>query len=357
MEVAPSFWQNPQTLRDIYVSTSAAGVSGTQSSNAVSGTVVLASSSSSVQPATSSTSTTSGTAGAASSASAIQAQAAENQQLNTLTNARGGSSSGASIATTVETMVPLSSFSAFGPGTTPLSVNHQGAFVATTFSFNLPQGESLGVALAAIEQTMARLDVPLSVHGSFAGTANLYKASLANEPILIVASLIAIYIVLGVLYESLIHPITILSTLPSAGVGVVLALLIFKMEFSLIALIGLILLIGIVKKNAIMMIDFAIEAERNGMAPRDAIFHACMLRFRPIMMTTLAAIMGAVPLAIGLGQGSELRQPLGVSVMGGLLLSQVITLYTTPIIYLYLDQFGSWAKSQWLRRYHGPVMA
>ena len=354
MEVAPSFWQNPQTLRDIYVSTSAAGVSGTQSSNAVSGTVVLASSSSSVQPTASSTSTT---ADAASSASAIQAQAAENQQLNTLTNARGGSSSGASIATTVETMVPLSAFSAFGPGTTPLSVNHQGAFVATTFSFNLPQGESLGVALAAIEQTMARLDVPLSVHGSFAGTANLYKASLANEPILIVASLIAIYIVLGVLYESLIHPITILSTLPSAGVGVVLALLIFKMEFSLIALIGLILLIGIVKKNAIMMIDFAIEGQRNGMAPRDAIFHACMLRFRPIMMTTLAAIMGAVPLAIGLGQGSELRQPLGVSVMGGLLLSQVITLYTTPIIYLYLDQFGSWAKSQWLRRYHGPVMA
>ena len=186
MEVAPEYWQNPETLKDIYVSTSGGAVSGTQSSNAVSGTVVLASTSSSVQPASStSTSTTSGTADAASSASAIQAQAAENQQLNTLTNARGGSSSGASIATTVETMVPLSAFSAFGPGTTPLSVNHQGAFVATTFSFNLPQGESLGVALAAIEQTMARLDVPLSVHGSFAGTANLYKASLANEPILI----------------------------------------------------------------------------------------------------------------------------------------------------------------------------
>jgi multidrug efflux pump len=287
----------------------------------------------------------------------IQAEAAENQQLNTLTNARGGTSSGAAIATTNETMVPLAAFSAFGPGTTPLAVNHQGDFVATTFSFNLPTDEPLGDALAAIQRTMARLDVPISVHGTFAGTASLYQASLANEPILILTALVAIYIVLGVLYESLIHPITILSTLPSAGVGAVLALMLFRMEFSLIALIGLILLIGIVKKNAIMMIDFAIEGQRSGLDPHDAIYHACMLRFRPIMMTTMAAIMGAIPLATGIGQGSELRQPLGVSVVGGLLLSQVLTLYTTPVIYLHMDRFGRWAKTQWMRHYHGPIAA
>jgi multidrug efflux pump len=252
-------------------------------------------------------------------------------------------------------MVPLSAFSSFGPGTTPLAINHQGPFVATTFSFNLPEGEPLETALAAVEQTMAQLNVPISVHGQFAGTANLYQASLKNEPILVLAAVVAIYVVLGILYESYVHPLTILSTLPSAGVGAVLALLVFRMEFSLIALIGVILLIGIVKKNAIMMVDFAIEGQREGLDARAAIYNACMLRFRPIMMTTLAAIMGGVPLAIGIGQGSELRQPLGVSVVGGLLLSQALTLYTTPVIYLYLDRWRNWVSVSWKRWYHGGV--
>jgi len=216
----------------------------------------------------------------------------------------------------------------------------------------LPAGETLQAALAAVQRIMVQLNVPISLHGQFAGTANLYQASLANEPILILAAIIAIYIVLGVLYESYVHPLAILSTLPSAGVGAVLALLIFRMEFSLIALIGVILLIGIVKKNAIMMIDFAIEGQRHGLAAREAIYHACMLRFRPVMMTTLAAIMGGVPLAIGIGQGSELRQPLGVSVVGGLLLSQVLTLYTTPVIYLYLDSWRQRMQAGWKHWYH-----
>ena len=196
-------------------------------------------------------------------------------------------------------MVPLAAFSHFGPGTTPLSINHQGPFVASTFSFNLPEGESLATAIGAIRQTMDDLHTPISVHGSFAGTAKIFQSSLASEPLLILAAIVAVYIVLGILYESYVHPITILSTLPSAGVGAVIALRLFGMQFSLIALIGVILLIGIVKKNAIMMIDFALDAQRKQNLPaREAIFQACMLRFRPIMMTTMAAIFGAVPLAV-----------------------------------------------------------
>jgi len=368
MEVAPSFWQNPETLRDIFVSTSGGGVSGTQSSNAVASTVVLAPApeQAASSPATSavpgaSDATASGAAASADAASSatgaasIAAQAALNQQLNALTSTHGGTSTGASVSTTTETMVPLSAFSSFGPGTTPLAINHQGPFVATTFSFNLPEGEPLETALTAVEQTMARLNVPISVHGQFAGTANLYQASLKNEPILVLAAVVAIYVALGILYESYVHPLTILSTLPSAGVGAVLALLLFRMELSLIALIGVILLIGIVKKNAIMMVDFAIEGQREGLDAREAIYNACMLRFRPIMMTTLAAIMGGVPLAIGIGQGSELRQPLGVSVVGGLLLSQALTLYTTPVIYLYLDRWRNWVSVAWKRWYHGGI--
>jgi multidrug efflux pump len=304
---------------------------------------------------TSSPNATPATPGTGPDAASIAAQAAANQQINTITSAHGGISTGASVATATETMVPLSAFSSFGPGTTPLSINHQGPFVATTFSFNLPEGESLDTALTAVLQTMAQLNVPISVHGQFAGTANLYQASLKNEPILILAALLAIYVVLGILYESHIHPLTILSTLPSAGVGAVLALLLFKMEFSLIALIGVILLIGIVKKNAIMMVDFAIEGQREGLEAREAIYNACMLRFRPIMMTTLAAIMGGIPLAIGIGQGSELRQPLGVSVVGGLFLSQALTLYTTPVVYLYLDRWRNWVNAAWRRWYHGGI--
>ena len=365
MEVAPAFWQNPETLRDIFVSTSGGGVSGTQSSNAVASTVVLAPEQGASAPTTNATpgtsdataSATSSTdaASSATDAASIAAQAALNQQLNALTSTHGGTSTGASVATATETMVPLSAFSSFGPGTTPLAINHQGPFVATTFSFNLPEGESLETALAAVQQTMAHLNVPISVHGQFAGTANLYQASLKNEPILVLAAVVAIYVVLGILYESYVHPLTILSTLPSAGVGAVLALLLFRMEFSLIALIGVILLIGIVKKNAIMMVDFAIEGQRADLNAREAIYNACMLRFRPIMMTTLAAIMGGVPLAIGIGQGSELRQPLGVSVVGGLLLSQALTLYTTPVIYLYLDRWRNWVSVSWKRWYHGSI--
>jgi multidrug efflux pump len=204
-----------------------------------------------------------------------------------------------------------------------------------------------------MDDALARLGVPNTVHGSFQGTARAFQASLSSQPWLILAALLAVYIVLGVLYESYVHPITILSTLPSAGVGALLALLLFQTEFSIIALIGVILLIGIVKKNAIMMIDFALDAERNrGMTTRDAIFEACRLRFRPIMMTTMAAMLGAVPLALGFGDGAELRRPLGISIVGGLLLSQLLTLYTTPVVYCYLDRFRLWCRTSRSRR--GP---
>ncbi len=245
-------------------------------------------------------------------------------------------------------MVPLAAFSHYGPGSTPLAVNHQGLFVATTISFNLASGASLSDAVSAINAAMKRLGVPASIHGSFQGTAQVFQQSLDNEPFLILAALIAVYIVLGVLYESYVHPLTILSTLPSAGVGAVLALMVFHTEFSIMALIGVILLIGIVKKNAIMMIDFALDAERTrGLNSRQAIFEACLLRFRPIMMTTMAAMFGAVPLALGLGDGGELRRPLGISIVGGLIVSQVLTLYTTPVIYLYLDRFRLWCRQLW----------
>jgi multidrug efflux pump len=212
-------------------------------------------------------------------------------------------------------------------------------------SFNLPIGVSLSEAVTAVNEAMNRIGVPASIHGSFQGTARVYEESLKNQPYLILAALIAVYIVLGVLYESYIHPITILSTLPSAGVGAVLALMICKTEFSIISLIGVILLIGLVKKNAIMMIDFTLEAQRTRGLPSDrAIFEACLLRFRPIMMTTNAALFGALPLAIGFGDGGELRRPLGISIVGGLILSQMLTLYTTPVVYLYLDRLGIWLR-------------
>jgi multidrug efflux pump len=252
-------------------------------------------------------------------------------------------------------MVPLSAFAHYQPGSAPLGVEHQGQFAATTISFNLPPGVSLGQAYAAIDLAMARLGVPSSIHGSSAGTGRMFAQSVSQEPWLILAALLAVYIVLGVLYESYVHPLTILSTLPSAGVGAIIALLICRTEFSLIALIGVILLIGIVKKNAIMLIDVALDAERNqGMTAREAIFHACMLRLRPILMTTLAAMLGAMPLAFGFGEGSEMRRPLGISILGGLLVSQVLTLYTTPVVYLYLDRFRLWCKRQWARVYHAP---
>jgi multidrug efflux pump len=253
--------------------------------------------------------------------------------------------------------VPLSAISRYEPSTAPLSVNHQGQFVASTISFNLPVGVTLGEATRAVNDTMARIGVPTAVQGSFQGTARAFQASLDSQPWLILAALITVYIVLGVLYESYIHPITILSTLPSAGIGALLALMAFRTEFSIIALIGVILLIGIVKKNAIMMIDFAIEAERaEGKRPEEAIFQACLLRFRPIMMTTMAAMLGAVPLAIGFGDGAEFRRPLGISIVGGLLVSQLLTLYTTPVVYLYLDRFRLWCRRVWAGRTRGAAL-
>ena len=246
--------------------------------------------------------------------------------------------------------VPLSTFTHFERGTAPLSVNHQGQFPAITISFNLAPGAALGSATKAIQQAQADLAMPLSIQAEFQGTAQAFQASLRNEPLLILAALVTVYIVLGVLYESYIHPVTILSTLPSAGVGAILGLMLCGSELSVVALIGIILLIGIVKKNAIMMIDFALDAQRNeGKSPADAIYDACLLRFRPIMMTTMAALLGALPLALGTGTGSELRRPLGISIVGGLLISQLLTLYTTPVIYLFFERLG-WRKSK------GPVL-
>jgi multidrug efflux pump len=239
------------------------------------------------------------------------------------------------------TQVPLAAFTHLEQKTSALAVNHQGQFPVVTLSFNLAPNASLGDAVNAIKKVEREINLPLSAHASFQGMAQAFQASLANEPLLILAALITVYIVLGVLYESYIHPITILSTLPSAGVGAILALLICRTDFSVIALIGIILLIGIVQKNAIMMIDFALDAERKeGKSPREAIYQACLLRFRPIMMTTMAALLGGVPLALGTGTGSELRRPLGISIVGGLLISQVLTLYTTPCVYLWFDRLA-----------------
>jgi multidrug efflux pump len=321
--------QNPQTLKDVYVSTSGGPASGSQTTNAVAGTVV--------------------SSARATSFNAVAASAVRNLATNSIgATGKAASSTGTAVSTSQETMIPLSSVAGFGQGQTPLVVNHQGVLVANTISFNLAPGISLGTAVTTIEETMNRIGVPATIRGSFQGAAKIFQESLSSEPFLVLAAFATIYISLGMLYESFAHPLTILSTLPSAGVGAVLALMLFHTQFDIIAMIGVILLIGIVKKNAIMMIDFALDAERlRGLAPADAIYEACLLRFRPIMMTTMASLLGAVPLIVGMGEGSEFRQPLGITIIGGLALSQILTLYTTPVVYLYLDRFRHWIRLAW----------
>jgi multidrug efflux pump len=330
MEVAPQFLQSPDTLQDIYISISGGALGGVQATNMITGA------------------SEHNAAKGDSDASRSVDDAVRNRRTNAIAaTGRGSVSTGAAVSTRSEKMVPLASFTSFAPGTTPLAVNHQGLFLASTISFNLAPGKSLSDAVSAIDAAMAHIGVPASIHASFQGTASVFQRSLANEPLLIAAALAAVYIVLGILYESYVHPLTILSTLPSAGVGALLALIAFNTEFSTIALIGVILLIGIVKKNAIMMIDFALDAERrDGLTSREAIYRASLLRFRPIMMTTMAALLSAVPLALGFGEGGELRRPLGIAIVGGLIVSQILTLYTTPVIYLYLDQLRLWCRGR-----------
>jgi multidrug efflux pump len=322
IETMPEFQKNPAKLQDIYVrSAIAPSATSTGSSTSNNGIVTA----------------TTATGGGSSSPSPSASSSALPSS---------GSANPTAVAVTNGAAVPLSAFTHFESKTAPLSVNHQGQFPVVTLSFNLAANASLGEATKAIEKAQKEIGMPLSIQAAFQGTAASFQASLSNEPILILAALVTVYIVLGILYESYIHPLTILSTLPSAGVGAILALLICGSELSVVALIGIILLIGIVNKNGIMMIDFALEAERKeGKSSEEAIYEACLLRFRPIMMTTMAALLGGLPLALGSGIGSELRRPLGISMVGGLLLSQVLTLYTTPVIYIYFDRLAKKASA------------
>jgi multidrug efflux pump len=324
MQVAQQYAQGPQALNDVHVP--ARGSVASPATPTGAGTTAGAASA--------------GTASGVNASAGTASAGSSNPAPTPVTNpALRDPSGGSAISSTATQMVPLPAFATFAETSAPTSVNHQDGELATTVSFNLAPGATLGEAQAAVRQAEADIGMPTNVRGSFQGTARSAQESQAQQPLLIAAAIVVIYLVLGILYESLVHPITVLSTLPSAGVGAVLALLLFRMDLSIIALIGLFLLIGIVKKNAIMIIDFALEAERaRGLSAHDAVREACLLRFRPILMTTLAAALGALPLAIGFGEGAELRRPLGVAIVGGLVASQLLTLLTTPVVYLALDR-------------------
>jgi multidrug efflux pump len=368
LEASPEFQRNPQELQDIYLQSSSTATganpsptstSSRTSSNSLTTSVTTLSVSSTSGIAGSQRSSLSGSAGASVLSSATPGALgssskstssvlstnrtsgllATSSQASAASSGMGGGSNATSAS--ISSPIPLSAIAHFEKRSNPLTIAHQGQFPVVTISFNLAPGTSLSQAVAAVERVQRRLEMPVSIQASFQGTAEAYKAIGSNEALLILAALVAVYIVLGVLYESFIHPITILSTLPSAGVGALLALMLFRQDFGIVAIIGIILLIGIVKKNGIMIVDFALEAERTrGLTSTEAIYEASRLRFRPIMMTTLAALFAGIPLAFGSGIGSELRRPLGIAMFGGLLLSQVLTLYTTPVIYIFFDGLG-----------------